>query len=315
MFDIRLSDINRLCEEQNYIINREVEYAVYSAIKLKKPLLIDGVPGVGKTELAKVLSKIYNAELIRFQCYEGVTVSKMLYDFNYPKQMLYQSILKDKIINDINKMTEEDENADFSKAVAYLDSYANFYGDDFLIKKPVYKAIDPTTKHKKVLLIDELDKADSEVEAYLLETLSDYSISIPELGTIKADEDNYPLTIITSNSHREISDAFKRRCVYLNVKYPSIAQEAKIIERKANTSKDFALMLAELTNRIRSQLRLKQYPSVSEVIDWASILYHNFRAKEVSSRYKNELMQTVNVIAKNDYDSERIKILINNTVK
>lgn len=314
MFDIRLSDINRLCEEQNYIINRDIEYAVYSAIKLKKPLLIDGVPGVGKTELAKVLSKIYNAELIRFQCYEGVTVSNLLYDFNYPKQMLYQSILKDKIIAEINKMTEEDA-GDFSKAVDYLDKYANFYGDEFLIKKPVYKAIDPESPTRKILLIDELDKADAEVEAFLLETLSDYSISIPEIGTIQADPDNYPLTIITSNSHREISDAFKRRCIYLNVKYPSIAQEAKIIERKANTSKDFALMLAELTNRIRSQLRLKQYPSVSEVIDWASILYHNFRAKEVSSRYKNEIMQTVNVIAKNDYDSERIKILINNTVK
>lgn len=309
MFDIKLNEIPKMFEKQNYIVNREVAYAVYSAIKLQKPLLIDGVPGVGKTELAKVLSKIYDAELIRLQCYEGITVSKALYDFNYPKQMLYQSILKDNIINQINKMNLDD----FKDTVKYLDEFANFYSDDFLIKKPVFKAIDPSSKTKKILLIDELDKADLEIEAYLLETLSDYSISIPELGTISADRDNLPLTIITSNNNRDISEAFKRRCIYLSIKYPSIAQESKILEIKANVSREFATMLAELIHRIRS-LSLKQYPSVSEVIDWATVLYHNFRVKEISSRYKNELIQTINVIAKNDYDTDRIRVLINNTV-
>lgn len=309
MFDIKLNEIPKMFEKQDYIVNREVAYAVYSAIKLQKPLLIDGVPGVGKTELAKVLSKVYDAELIRLQCYEGITVSKALYDFNYPKQMLYQSILKDNIISQINKMNLDD----FTDTVSYLDEFANFYSDDFLIKKPVFKAIDPTSKTKKILLIDELDKADLEIEAYLLETLSDYSISIPELGTISADRDNLPLTIITSNNNREISEAFKRRCIYLNIKYPSIAQESKILEIKAGVSREFATMLAELIHRIRA-LGLKQYPSVSEVIDWATVLYHNFKVKEVSSRYKNELIQTINVIAKNDYDTDRIRVLINNTV-
>lgn len=310
MFDIRLSEINELFEEHNYIANRDVAYAVYSAIKLQKPLLIDGVPGVGKTELAKVLSKVYDAELIRLQCYEGITVAKALYDFNYPKQMLYQSILKDKIITQLSKLNLED----FSDTVKYLDEYANFYSDDFLIKKPVFKAIDPTTKNRKVLLIDELDKADLEIEAYLLETLSDYSISIPELGTVSAERDNLPLTIITSNGNRDISEAFKRRCIYINVKYPSVEQEAKIIQIKANTTKDFAFMLAELLGRIRGQLDLKQYPSISEAIEWANLLHNTFRVREVSNRYKNELMQTVNIIAKNDYDIGKIKVLINNTL-
>lgn len=310
MFDIELNEISALFEKENYIVNRDVSYSVYSAIKLQKPLLIDGVPGVGKTELAKVLSKIYNAELIRLQCYEGITVSKALYDFNYPKQMLYQSILKDNLIKEINKLNLNE----FSDTIKYLDEYANFYGQDFLIKKPVFKAIDPSSKTKKVLLIDELDKADLEIEAYLLETLSDYSISIPELGTISADRDNLPLTIITSNGNRDISEAFKRRCIYLNIKYPSIEQEGKILEIKANTSKEFSIMLAKLLNKIRGQLDLKQFPSISEAIEWASILYNTFHVKQISNRYKNELIQTINVIAKNDYDIGKIKVFITNTI-
>lgn len=308
MFDIKLNEIIELFEEQDYIINKDVAYAVYSSIKLQKPLLIDGVPGVGKTELAKVLSRIYKAELIRLQCYEGITVSKALYDFNYPKQMLYQSILKDNIINQINKL----QITDFNETVKYLDDYANFYSDNFLIKKPVYRAIDPTIKQKKILLIDELDKADLEIESYLLETLSDYSISIPELGTIKADKDNYPLTIITSNGNREISEAFKRRCIYLNIKYPSVEQEAKILQIKANTTRDFAFMLAELLGRIRGQLELKQFPSISEAIEWANLLHNTFKVMDISNRYKNELIQTINIIAKNDYDLNKIRILLNN---
>lgn len=309
MFDIKLSEIPSLFEEHDYIVTKDIAYAIYSAIKLQKPLFIDGVPGVGKTELSKVLSKIYNAELIRLQCYEGITVSKALYDFNYPKQMLYQSVLKDNIINQIN----EKKMSDFKESVKYLDEVANFYGEEFLIKNPVFKAIDPISTNKKILLIDELDKASSEIEAYLLEALSDYSISIPELGTISADRDNLPLTIITSNNCREISEAFKRRCIYLSVGYPSVAQESKIIQLKAKTSKDFSRMLSELLSSIR-RLSLKQSPSISEAIEWASILYNVFYVREVSSRYKNELMQTVNVIAKNEYDISKIKTLINNTI-
>lgn len=308
MFDIDLSEIPTLFASQNYIINKEQAIAVYTAIKLQKPLLIDGVPGVGKTEIAKVLSRLYSAELIRLQCYEGITPSKVLYDFNGPKQMLYQSILQETITKKIDNKNFEN----FQDTVRYLDESISFYSNEFLIKKPVYRAIDPTNPKKKILLIDELDKADLEIEAYLLETLSDYSISIPELGTISAERDNLPLTIITSNNNRDISEAFKRRCVYLNVKYPSVAQESKILELKTHTSKEFSDMLAHLLSEIRSKLDLKQFPSIAEAIDWANILYNIFHITEVSNRYKTELIQTLNVITKNDYDMQKIRVLINN---
>jgi MoxR-like ATPase len=295
--------INQIKTELNnnqYIAGESIHYAIFTALATKKPLFIDGPPGVGKTELAKVLRKMLEAELIRLQCYEGMDVSKVIYDINYPKQLLYQNILKENIVENL-------QGKSFEESVKMLDSQTNFYGSEFIIERPLLKCINPENKGKKVLLIDELDKADLEIEAFLLETLSDYSVSIPEYGTITADPNNLPVVVITSNNQRELSGALKRRCVYLHIDYPSIQVEAEIILRKANTSIDFANQIARLVNGIRNDLKLKQNPSISESIEWANILFNHLDVHELTQTYKKELEHTLSLIAKNEKDVERIR--------
>ena len=298
-----IEDIDKSLNDQGYIAGDSIHYAIFAALATKKPLYIDGPPGVGKTEIAKALAHMWDAELIRLQCYEGMDVSKVIYDINYPKQLLYQSILKENITKTLKGKT-------FSESVKALDDQTNFYGSDFLIERPLLKCINPANPGKKVLLIDELDKADLEIEAFLLETLSDYSISIPEYGTINADPENLPIVVITSNNQRELSGALKRRCVYLHIDYPSIDVEAQIIKRKANTTIDFANQIAKLINRMRTELKLKQNPSISESIEWATILFHHMGIPELTNNYRDALKHSVGVIAKNQTDAEKINVLL-----
>ena len=245
----------------------------------------------------------YKAKLIRLQCYEGIKASKVLYEINVPKQNLYQNILRDKIIKDV-------ENCSYSDAIKYISKKVNFFSSDFIIPRPILKSLFATEPN--VLLIDEIDKADLEIESFLLEPLSDYSLSIPEFGTIYAKIK--PIVVITSNNQRELSGALKRRCVYLHIGYPSIELERDILERKAKVPKEFAEAVAHLTYNMRHDLELYQNPSISESLDWANLLYNHLGVTDISHNFKTQLLMTANLLCKNEKDLEEVQKLISNTV-
>lgn len=308
MIDIKLNEINDRLAEQKYIGSKEITYSIFTAIKANKPLLIDGPAGVGKTELAKVLANTFEAELIRLQCYEGIDVSKVIYDINYPKQLLYQNILKESIVSNLGGKS-------FKESVKYLNDKTNFYDEEFLIERPLLYTMNPTNKNRKVLLIDELDKADNEIEAFLLEALSDYSISIPEYGTITADFNNLPIVVITSNNQRELSEALRRRCAYLYIDYPTIEAESKIIQTKANTNKNFADIVANFINKLRNEIKLKQKPSIAESIEWANILFNHLDVNDLSKKFEEEISMTLNLVTKNSKDLEKAKVFLKDELK
>ncbi len=232
-----------------FIVNRSVATAVFIALKLERPLLVEGPAGVGKTELARVLAETTNSELIRLQCYEGLDESKALYEWNYQKQLL--RIYTDK---SQNKNWEEIKHT--------------VYSQEFLLERPLLKAL--MAQQRTVLLIDEVDKSDEEFESFLLEILSDYQISIPELSTITAVHP--PMVVLTSNNFRDFGDALKRRCIHLYLDYPSYEQELKILNLKVP---GIQLRLAEkivtYVQAIR-QLKLKKAPSIAETLNWAHAL-------------------------------------------
>lgn len=223
--------------------------SIYLLTKLRKPLLIEGHPGLGKTDAANVLASYLGTDLIRLQCYEGLDVNSAVYEWNYQKQLLAI-----KIQEGSNKSIEEKENHIFSK--------------DFLLERPLLKSI--LNYRPPVLLIDEIDRADDEFEALLLELLSDFQISIPEMGTIKAI--NVPYVILTSNRTRELSDALKRRCLYHWIDYPDLDKELKIVRKKLpDIDKDFAKQIVKFIQSLR-QIKLSKTPGVAETIDWAIAL-------------------------------------------
>ena len=250
-------------ERQNYICDRRIGTVVYLAEKLQKPILVEGPAGVGKTELAKVLAAALDHELIRLQCYEGLDEAKALYEWEYAKQLLYTQILKDKISEVIGG----------AKTLAQaVDSIANeddvFFSDRFILPRPLLRAI--TSPQRIVLLIDEIDKADSEFEAFLLEVLSDFQVSVPELGTLRAKQ--VPLVVLTSNNAREMSDALKRRCLHLYIDYPSAEQELAIVRMKVpGIAERLSASVVDVVQRVR-KLDLKKGPSISETLDWAKAL-------------------------------------------
>jgi MoxR-like ATPase len=246
-----------------YITSRTIATVVYLAAEMKKPILVEGPAGVGKTELAKVLAAALGHELIRLQCYEGLDEAKALYEWEYAKQLLYTQILKDKISEVLGGARSLREAVD---RIAREDDV--FFSDQFILPRPLMRAI--TADTPCVLLIDEIDKSDTEFEAFLLEILSDFQVSVPELGTLKAR--HVPLVVLTSNNAREMSDALKRRCLHLFIDFPSREHELEIVRLKIpGVSEALAADVVAVVQRIR-QLDLKKAPSISETLDWARAL-------------------------------------------
>jgi MoxR-like ATPase len=262
MFD-SIDNVIRDLAAQNYICDRRIATVVYLASKLEKPILIEGPAGVGKTELAKVVAAALGLNLIRLQCYEGLDEAKALYEWEYAKQLLYTQILKDKISEVIGGAVSLREAVD---RIAVQDDV--FFSDRFILPRPLLRSI--TAEEKVVLLIDEIDKADTEFEAFLLEVLSDFTVSVPELGTLRARQ--IPFVVLTSNNAREMSDALKRRCLHLYIDFPAAAQELEIVRLKVPGIRDaLAQQIIDAVHRVR-QLDLKKVPSISETLDWAKTL-------------------------------------------
>ncbi len=254
--------IERLAERQ-YICSRRIATVVYLATELEKPILIEGPAGVGKTELAKVISAALDLDLIRLQCYEGLDEAKALYEWEYAKQLLYTQILKDKIGEILQESATLDDAVD---RIARQDNV--FFSDRFILPRPLLQSI--TAERRPVLLIDEIDKSDSEFEAFLLEVLSDFTVSVPELGTLRARQ--VPIVVLTSNNAREMSDALKRRCLHLYIDFPSPEQELEIVRLKVPGIRDeLASQVVTAVQKIR-EIDLKKIPSISETLDWARTL-------------------------------------------
>ncbi len=254
--------VSRL-DSADYLIDPEAATVAYLATRMEKPILVEGPAGVGKTELARALSRALDRELIRLQCYEGLDEAKALYEWEYAKQLLYTQILRDKIgelVGDAPTLAEAVDR------IARQDDV--FFSDRFLLPRPLLKAI--LSERPVVLLIDEIDKGDSEFEAFLLEMLGDYQVTVPELGTLTAR--SHPVTVLTSNAQRELSDALRRRCLHLHLDFPSPERERDIIRRRVpEASADLARQVASAMAKLRT-LGLRKLPSISELIDWARAL-------------------------------------------
>ena len=248
---------------QKYICSKNVATVVYLGAALQKPILVEGPAGVGKTELGKVLADALGMELIRLQCYEGLDEAKALYEWEYAKQLLYTQILKEKIGDVLQGARTLQEAVD---RVANQDGV--FFSDRFLLPRPLLRAL--LSEKRCVLLVDEVDKSDAEFEAFLLEILSDFQISVPEIGTLKAK--HIPLVILTSNNSREMSDALKRRCLHLYIDFPDSQRELDIIKLKVpDVGAQLADEVVRLLHRLR-KLDLKKTPSISETLDWMRAL-------------------------------------------
>jgi MoxR-like ATPase len=258
-----IDDVIERLGTQRYIANRTVATVVYLATNLGKPVLVEGPAGVGKTELAKVIAGALGHPLVRLQCYEGLDEAKALYEWEYAKQLLYTQILKDKIGEVVAGTRTLGDAVD---RIAREDDV--FFSERFLLPRPLLRAV--TSEERPVLLIDEIDKADSEFEAFLLEILSDFQVTVPELGTLRAR--HHPIVVLTSNNAREMSDALKRRCLHLFIDFPDRQQELDIVALKVpGVGADLAAQVVGLIQRIR-KLDLKKVPSISETLDWARAL-------------------------------------------
>ncbi|MBT8184743.1 MAG: MoxR family ATPase [Eudoraea sp.] len=273
-----LADIRKMLLEQDYIIDDAIAMSVFLAIKLEKPLLVEGPAGVGKTEVAKVMAKALGSELIRLQCYEGLDSAQALYEWNYQRQLLYLKM-------------QEGESKDIK------DKEKDIFSDRFLLKRPVQKAI--TSKNRSVLLIDEIDRADEEFESFLLEVLSDWQVTIPEIGTISAVK--RPYVILTGNRTRELSEALRRRCLYLWIDYPDFEKELAIVNAKvpgidAKLGEQICLFMRELR-----ELKLEKTPGISETLDWAKAL----SVLHLSHLDKETVEQTLGVVLKDWQDMRR----------
>nr|HIL76670.1 MoxR family ATPase [Rhodospirillales bacterium] len=272
-----------LLKEGNYLANRSLATALYLSISLSRPLFMEGEAGVGKTEIAKVLSTMLGRKLLRLQCYEGLDVTTAVYEWNYARQMIEI------------RMAEAIENRDRDT----LES--DIFNDTFLIKRPLLQALEQDPSGPPVLLIDELDRTDEPFEAYLLEVLSDYQITIPELGTMSASEP--PLVIITSNRTREIHDALKRRCFYHWVDYPSAERELEILRVKAPTAdRTLSNQVVGFVQKLR-EMDLFKVPGVAETIDWA----HALIQLDCSSLDPDLLNDTLGTILKYQDDIAKIQ--------
>ncbi len=276
-----LNDIKRMLYEQGYITDDAVTMSVFLSLQLNKPLLIEGPAGVGKTEIAKVMAGALQTDLIRLQCYEGLDATHALYEWNYQRQLLHL------------KMVERNEQSIEEKE-------KTIFNDSFLMKRPLLQAI---THHKKpVLLIDEIDRSDEEFESFLLEVLSDWQITIPEIGTIKAG--NVPQVILTSNRTRELSEALRRRCLYLYIDYPDFEKEWLIVKNKVpGIDKKLAEQITGFMQQLRT-IKLEKTPGIAETLDWAAAL----SALHIDHLDKNIIEQTLGVILKDWRDTKQVRM-------
>lgn len=286
-------------EEHNYICSDQIATAVYLAYNLHKPILIEGPPGVGKTELAKTTSEMFELPLIRLQCYEGLDEAKAIYEWKYGKQLLYTQVLKEALDEVL------DGAKGFAQSVKRLHEFGDiFFSEEFLEPRPLLKAL--REEDGCVLLIDEIDKSDHEFESLLLEILSDFQVSIPEIGTVKATREP-PMVFLTSNNTREISDALKRRCLHLYIPFPDVELEQKIIHaRVPEVPPELQRQLVQFIHELR-ELDLKKVPAISETIDWARtlLLLHTEVLEPQLVR------DTLNVILKFQEDIENVQGEIN----
>ncbi len=285
---IQLNDIKTMLFEQGYITDDAVAMSVFLSLQLNKPLLIEGPAGVGKTEIAKVMAKALQTDLIRLQCYEGLDATHALYEWNYQRQLLHL------------KMVEHNEQSINEKE-------QTIFGENFLMKRPLLQAI---THHKKpVLLIDEVDRSDEEFESFLLEVLSDWQITIPETGTIKAT--HIPQVILTGNRTRELSEALRRRCLYLYIDYPDFEKEWIIVKSKVPGIDN---KLGEQMCRFLEQLRmmkLEKIPGIAETLDWALAL----TALHIDHLDKTIIEQTLGVVIKDWRDTRQVQLSLSELIE
>jgi MoxR-like ATPase len=279
---------------QQYIASDEIATVVYLAEQLGKPILSEGPAGVGKTELSKAWAAATGRRLIRLQCYEGLDETKALYEWEYAKQMLYTQLLRDKLQDVLGSIGSLREAADRIAAEEEV-----FFSERFLLPRPLLQAL--TSSEPVVLLIDEIDRSDVEFEAFLLEVLSDFQVSVPELGTIVAK--HQPTVFLTSNNTRELSEALKRRCLYLFLDYPDIEAELNIVRLKVpDLAPALARQAVELVHQLRN-LDLKKAPSISETLDWARALV-KLNAKHLDEK---TVETTMTVLLKHETDIIRAK--------
>ena len=278
--------INRF-DQLDYVVEEELATVIFLMLMLKKPLLLEGPPGVGKTEVANIVANYKEHELIRLQCYEGLDVSTSVYEWNYQKQLLHIKLNEKENIS-----AQEQEKVIFS--------------DEFLLKRPLLKAI--TSDKPAVLLLDEIDRADEEFEAFLLELLSDFQISIPELGTIKAK--HKPVVILTSNRTRDLSDALKRRCLYHWVDFPTFDKELAILEKRVGGEVEMLQQLVKFIEYLRGQ-NLQKTPGIAETIDWARALI----TLNTTSLKPESINPTLGCVLKSQKDIDEIRHSITNILE
>ncbi|KIC94993.1 AAA family ATPase [Flavihumibacter solisilvae] len=278
---IKLEDISGMMHANGYISDPQVAMSVFLSLQLEKPLLVEGPAGVGKTEIAKVMANVLQTDLIRLQCYEGLDATHALYEWNYQRQLLHLKITE----HDTGTIEEKEK---------------TIFGESFLLKRPLLEAI--THTRKPVLLIDEIDRSDEEFESFLLEVLSDWQITIPETGTITATY--IPQVILTGNRTRDLSDALRRRCLYLYIDYPDFEKELTIVKKKVpGINEKLALSITSFMQEVR-RLKLEKIPGISETLDWAFAL----AALHLDHLDKTVIEQTLGVIIKDWKDTRQVQM-------
>ena len=275
-----LEEVTQALHDQGYVSDPNLSMSLFLALKMRRPLFLEGAPGVGKTEVARVLSKAFHTELIRLQCYEGLDVHHALYEWNYQRQLLHLQ-------------------------AGQNDDLGEIYSNEYLLKRPLVQAIDPERDKPAVLLIDEIDRADDEFESFLLELLGDFQVTIPEIGRIEAV--HRPIVVLTSNRTREIHDALKRRCIYCWIDYPSFDKELSIVSMKVpGLSEHVQRQAVTLIQKLRREDLLKP-PGIAETLDWAEALMH----LGVSELQTPEVQKTLGVVLKNQEDISIVEELVN----
>jgi MoxR-like ATPase len=274
-----LEEVTAALHEQGYVSDPSLSMSLFLALRMRRPLFLEGAPGVGKTEVARVLSKAFDTELIRLQCYEGLDIHHALYEWNYQRQLLRLQ-------------------------AGQKEDLGEIYSDEYLLKRPLLQAIDPQRDKPAVLLIDEIDRADDEFESFLLELLGDFQVTIPEIGRIEAV--HRPIVVLTSNRTREIHDALKRRCIYCWIDYPSFDKELAIVSMKVpGLSKHVQRQAVAFIQKLRHEDLLKP-PGIAETLDWAEALMH----LGVAELETTEVHKTLGVVLKNQEDISVVEALV-----